>query len=109
MDAIFARLNVRARVALCGLISGYNSTEPPARPAQRSATCSSSAPRCRASSSSTTSTACPRRSADIADVDRRRAASTPLETVVEGFEQLPTAINMLFDGANVGKLVVKIA
>jgi NADPH-dependent curcumin reductase CurA len=34
---------------------------------------------------------------------------TPLETVVEGFEELPTAINMLFDGAKVGKLVVKIA
>jgi NADPH-dependent curcumin reductase CurA len=32
---------------------------------------------------------------------------TPLETVVEGFEQLPTAINMLFDGKNVGKLMVK--
>ena len=32
-----------------------------------------------------------------------------LETVVDGFEQLPTAINMLFDGANVGKLVVRIA
>ena len=32
----------------------------------------------------------------------------PLETVVEGFEQLPTAINMLFDGKNVGKLVVKL-
>ena len=30
-----------------------------------------------------------------------------LEPVVEGFEQLPTAINMLFDGKNVGKLVVK--
>jgi NADPH-dependent curcumin reductase CurA len=34
---------------------------------------------------------------------------TPLETVVEGFEQLPTAINMLFDGKNVGKLMVKVA
>ena len=32
---------------------------------------------------------------------------TPLEALVEGFEQLPTAINMLFDGKNVGKLVVK--
>ena len=31
-----------------------------------------------------------------------------LETVVEGFEQLPTAINMLFDGKNVGKLVVHV-
>ena len=31
-----------------------------------------------------------------------------LETVVEGFEQLPIAINMLFDGTNVGKLVVRL-
>ncbi len=30
------------------------------------------------------------------------------ETVVEGFEQLPVAINMLFDGQNTGKLVVKL-
>jgi NADPH-dependent curcumin reductase CurA len=33
----------------------------------------------------------------------------PLETVVEGFEELPKAINMLFDGANTGKLVVRVA
>jgi NADPH-dependent curcumin reductase CurA len=32
----------------------------------------------------------------------------PLETVVEGFEELPSAINMLFDGANVVKLVVRV-
>ena len=32
MDAIFARLNVGARVALCGLISGYNSADPPPGP-----------------------------------------------------------------------------
>ena len=30
------------------------------------------------------------------------------ETVVEGFDQLPNAVNMLFDGKNTGKLVVKI-
>jgi NADPH-dependent curcumin reductase CurA len=29
--------------------------------------------------------------------------------VVEGFEHLPSAINMLFDGANVGKLVVRVS
>ena len=32
MDAVFARLNLRARVALCGLISGYNDPNPPAGP-----------------------------------------------------------------------------
>ena len=31
-----------------------------------------------------------------------------LETVVEGFEKLPDALNMLFDGANTGKLSVKV-
>ncbi|QJE01878.1 NADP-dependent oxidoreductase [Massilia forsythiae] len=31
------------------------------------------------------------------------------ETVVEGFERLPHALNMLFEGANTGKLLVKVA
>ncbi len=33
----------------------------------------------------------------------------PLETVVEDFEELPRAVNMLFDGANTGKLVVRLS
>ena len=28
MDAVFARLNLRARVVLCGLISFYNDVQP---------------------------------------------------------------------------------
>ena len=31
------------------------------------------------------------------------------ETVVEGLEEAPTALNQLFDGANIGKLLVKVA
>ena len=34
MDAVFARMNLRGRVALCGLISGYNDTDSAARSAQ---------------------------------------------------------------------------
>lgn len=107
MDAVFARLNLGARVALCGLISGYNAVDLPPGPrafgnlliqrvtlqgfivldhlgrAQEAAD-------------------------DIAGL-MAQGKLTPLETVVEGFEQLPTAINMLFDGKNVGKLVVKLA
>ncbi|MEI7717428.1 MAG: NADP-dependent oxidoreductase [Mycobacterium sp.] len=106
MDAVFARLNLGARVALCGLISGYNAVDLPPGPrafgnlliqrvtlqgfivldhlgrAQEAAD-------------------------DIAGL-MAQGKLTPLETVVEGFEQLPTAINMLFDGKNVGKLVVKL-
>lgn len=105
MDAIFARLNIRARVALCGLISGYNSADPPPGP--------------RAFGNLLVQRAtlrgfivldhfgqAPEAIAEIAGLIGE-GRLTPLETVVEGFEQLPTAINMLFDGKNVGKLVVK--
>ncbi|WP_158017067.1 NADP-dependent oxidoreductase [Mycobacterium basiliense] len=107
MDAIFARLSIRARVALCGLISGYNSVDPPAGP--------------RAFGNLLVQRAtlqgfiildhlgrAPEATAEIAGLIAE-GRLTPLETVVAGFEQLPTAINMLFDGTNVGKLVVKVA
>ena len=31
------------------------------------------------------------------------------ETIVEGLEDAPAALNKLFDGANIGKLLVKVA
>jgi NADPH-dependent curcumin reductase CurA len=31
------------------------------------------------------------------------------ETIVEGLERAPEALNMLFDGANVGKLLVRVS
>ena len=99
------RLNIRARVALCGLISGYNSADPPPGP--------------RAFGNLLIQRAtlqgfivldhfgrAPEAIGEIAALIAE-GRLTPLETVVEGFEQLPTAINMLFDGKNVGKLVVK--
>lgn len=107
MDAIFARLNIGARVALCGMISGYNSADPPPGP--------------RAFGNLLIQRAmvqgfivldhfgrAPEAITEIAGLIAE-GKLTPLETVVEGFEQLPTAINMLFDGANVGKLVVKVS
>lgn len=107
MDAIFARVNVGARIALCGLISGYNETNPPPGP--------------RAFGNLLIQRAtlkgfivldhflrAPEANTEISELIGA-GKLTPLETVVEGFEQLPSAINMLFDGKNVGKLVVKIS
>ncbi|BBY20379.1 NADP-dependent oxidoreductase [Mycobacterium stomatepiae] len=105
MDAVFARLNIGARVALCGLISGYNEADPPPGP--------------RAFGNLLIQRAklegfivldhLGRAPEAVREISGLIAAGklTPLETVVEGFEQLPTAINMLFDGKNVGKLMVK--
>lgn len=105
MDAVFARLNIGARVALCGLISGYNEADPPPGP--------------RAFGNLLIQRAklegfivldhLGRAPEAVREISGLIAAGklTPLETVVEGFQQLPTAINMLFDGKNVGKLMVK--
>src|SRR3954451_1389699 len=105
MDAVFARLNLRSRVALCGLISGYNDADPPPGP--------------RAFGNLLVQRATLQGFIVLDHFDRLPEAITeiggwmaegklkPLETVVEGFEQLPTAINMLFEGKNVVKLVVR--
>ncbi len=108
MDAIFNRLNLHARIALCGLISGYNDSAAASGPRE------------------TFGNLLVKRATlqgfiildhfgKLAEVSAQLAewiadgSLEPLETVVEGFEQLPSAINMLFDGANVGKLVVRVS
>jgi len=108
MEAVFGRLNVRARVALCGLISGYNDDAPAVLAGPRNFG----------------NLLIQRvhlegfivldhfgRAREIVPQLARWMAEGKLkaqETVVEGFEQLPIAINMLFDGENTGKLVVKL-
>jgi NADPH-dependent curcumin reductase CurA len=106
MDAVFARLNIRARVALCGLLSGYNDT--------------TASPGPRYFSNLLVNRVRLQGFIVLDHFDRAAEAGAeiagwlgegkvqPLETVVEGFDQLPTAINMLFDGANTGKLVLRV-
>jgi NADPH-dependent curcumin reductase CurA len=107
MDAIFARLNLRARVALCGLISGYNDVGAPTGPRNFSALLVQRATLQGFIILDHLQRA-PEAAAEIGPW-LRDGKLQPLETIVEGFDQLPTAINMLFDGANTGKLVVRVA
>jgi NADPH-dependent curcumin reductase CurA len=107
MDAIFNRLNLHARIALCGLISGYNDSAPP--PGSRETFGNLLVKRATLQGFIILD-----HFGKLAEVSAQLAewiadgSLEPLETVVEGFEQLPSAINMLFDGANVGKLVVRV-
>ena len=106
MELIFGRLNLRARVALCGLISGYNDDELPPGP--------------RTLGNVLTKRAMIQgfivldhfgQAAEAAAEIGPLLASgeiDALETVVDGFDRLPEALNMLFDGANTGKLSVRI-
>ena len=107
MDAVFARLRLRARVALCGLVSAYNDPEPPPGPRSFG---SLLVQRLRLQGvHRARSVRPPRAAVSEPSAWMREGRLKALETVVERFEQLPTAINMLFDGANVGKLVLRVA
>lgn len=107
MEAVFARLNIGARVALCGLISGYNDPKGPGGPANFGALISKRAKV---------------QGFLILDYfDRMKDGAMQLaqwmgegklqhrETVVEGLENAPESLNLLFTGENTGKLVVRVA
>ena len=105
MTAVMRRMTLGGRMVLCGLISGYNNN---------------------ATSSGDFSLILIRRlnvrGFIILDfLTRWQEAVAQLvrwilegklkhrETIVEGLENAPAALNQLFDGANIGKLMVKVA
>jgi NADPH-dependent curcumin reductase len=104
MHTVLHRMNLHGRVVLCGLISGYTSEDP-------------------GMASFATVLIKRLRVQGFIVLDyapRFMEAATQLgqwkmfgklkdrETIVEGLEKAPDAINMLFTGANVGKLIVKL-
>jgi NADPH-dependent curcumin reductase CurA len=107
MAAVFARLNLRARVVLCGLISGYTDPDLPAGPGSFA---NLLVQRVKLEGFIVLDHL-DRMGEAAAEISAwiREGKLEPLETVVGGFDQLPTALNMLFDGANIGKLVVRVA
>jgi len=108
MEAVFARLNVRARVALCGLISTYNDDAPGVTAGPRNfGNLLIQRVHLEGFIVLDHLDRAPQVVAQLAEWMAQRKL-TATETVVEGFEQLPVAINMLFDGQNTGKLVVKL-
>ena len=106
LDAALALLNLRARVVVCGMISGYNATEPPPGP--------------RYFPNILVQRARVEGFIVIDYADRFPAATAALEQwyrdgkikyradVVEGLEHAPAALDRLFNGGNMGKLLVKV-
>lgn len=105
METVLSRMNLNGRVALCGMISGYNSGEPMRGPYDTILT-----KRLRVQGFIV-----------IDFMDRFPEAVLQLagwmmegkikhrETLVDGLENAPVAINQLFDGDNIGKLIIKVA
>jgi NADPH-dependent curcumin reductase CurA len=104
MHAVMDRMNTHGRVVLCGLISGYTKGDPGLESFARVLV-----KRLRVEGFII-----------IDYMDRYMEAATQLgkwkmfgklrdrETVVQGLEKAPDAINMLFTGGNIGKLIVKV-
>jgi NADPH-dependent curcumin reductase CurA len=108
MEAVFARLNVRARVPLCGLISTYNDDAAAVSPGPGNfGNLLIQRVHLEGFIVLDHLDRAPQVIAQLAEW-MAQGKLTATETVVEGFEQLPVAINMLFDGQNTGKLVVKL-
>ena len=107
LDAALACINTRARVVLCGLISQYNAFVPPPGP--------------RFLGNVLLRRARMEGFLIVDYVDRFREAMDPVARwmaegrlryrtdLVEGLELAPTAVNRLFDGANTGKLLVRVS
>ncbi len=105
MEAVMARMNLFSRMPLCGMISGYNTDQP-----------------MRADFSPILMRRITVRGFIVIDFMAKYAEGAMQlaqwvaegrlkhnETIVDGLEQAPTAVNKLFDGENIGKLIVKIA
>jgi NADPH-dependent curcumin reductase CurA len=105
MEAAIARMNPRGRVALCGMISIYNG-----KGGTRYDWAPIMAKRLKVQGFNLIDCAelWPRAARELAGWVREGKIKAE-ETIVEGLESAPEALNMLFDGANVGKLLVRVS
>ena len=107
MEAVFNMLNLRARVVLCGLISGYNESGDESSRANLSPLL---VRRVRLEGFIILDYA-PRFGEAAAQLGKWLAEGKlkHRETVVEGLENAPETLNRLFDGEKIGKLMLRIA
>lgn len=106
LDAVLARINLRARISVCGMISMYNATKPVPGPAN----IINLIPK-RAKMEGFLVTDFMQRAPEAIAALGQWYAQGKLKyrvEVVEGLQQAPTALNKLFDGANQGKLIIKV-
>ena len=106
LDAILSLINLRARIVLCGMIAQYNATEPVPGPYNF---INILVRRARVEGFIVMDYM-NRAGEAVADLSKWLAEGRIKYRIdeVEGLERAPEALNRLFDGQNIGKLVVKI-
>ncbi len=104
MEAVLNRMNVHGRIVLCGLISGYTSEDPAL----------SSFGRVLMKSLTVQGFIITNYSSRFMEAGKQLGMWKVMgklkdkQTVVRGLEKAPEAINMLFRGENIGKLIVQL-
>jgi len=107
LDTVLTRINMKARIVICGAISQYNVTEPVKGPANYLALLVNRA-RMEGMIVFDYAARYPEAVAQLGEWLKTGALQSH-EHVVDGFEQFPQALLMLFEGRNLGKLVLKVA
>jgi NADPH-dependent curcumin reductase CurA len=106
LEAALSVLNLHGRVAVCGMISQYNATEPPAGPRNLALLVTK-----RLTMRGFLVSDHPDRMgaflAEVADWVRDGKVTMP-ETVIDGIENAPTAFLGLLSGRNIGKMIVRL-
>jgi NADPH-dependent curcumin reductase CurA len=107
LDTVLTRINMKARIVICGAISQYNNTAPVRGPANY---LSLLVNRARMEGMVVFDFA-PRYPEGVAQIGQwlREGSFKSREHVVDGLENFPAALLMLFEGKNFGKLVLKVA
>jgi NADPH-dependent curcumin reductase len=107
LDMVLTRINMKARIVICGAISQYNNTTPVKGPANY---LSLLVNRARMEGMVVFDYA-DRYHVAIAQLATwlKEGKIKSREDVVQGIDQFPQALTMLFEGKNFGKLVLKVA
>ena len=107
LDTVLTRINMKARIVICGAISQYNNTTPVKGPANY---LSLLVNRARMEGIVVFDYA-DRYHLGIAALGKwmKEGKVKSKEDIVQGLEQFPQALNMLFEGKNFGKLVLQVA
>ncbi|RFP15922.1 MULTISPECIES: NADP-dependent oxidoreductase [unclassified Duganella] len=107
LDTVLTRINMKARIVICGAISQYNNTTPVKGPANYMSLLVN---RARMEGIVVFDYA-DRYHLGIAALGKwmKEGKVKSKEDIVQGLEQFPQALNMLFEGKNFGKLVLQVA
>lgn len=105
-EAVLQQLNLYARIVFCGRISGYNLAEPAPGPKNFDQILMK---RAKLQGFIIMDYQARMQEAVAALAQwRKEGKLRTLETIVDGFDHMVDALNMLFDGGNTGKLMVRI-